>query len=62
MAAAVIDMKRCLFIGTKDQIDRQIAALSARFKAGVVDLKGAKFLILDKPADAAAIVEALRGK
>ncbi len=62
MAAMVIDMKRCLFIGTREQIDRQIAALTRKAKAGVIDMKGSKFVILDKPADAAAIVAELKGK
>lgn len=62
MAAVVIDMKRCLFIGTREQIDRQIAALTKKAGAGVIDMKGSKFLLLDGPADAASIVAALNGK
>lgn len=59
MAARVIDAKGCLFVGTRQQIMALIEALGGR-GAATLDLKGARFLILEKSPDAQEIVAALK--
>lgn len=59
MAARVIDAKGCLFVGTPKQIMALIDALGGR-GAATLDLKGAKFLVLEKAPDADEIVAAMK--